>query len=102
VAAGEVEVAVIDQLRILLRSPEIVLATWKAARKQIQRLTEVEVREALFRFDPLWTELFPAEQARIVRLLVQRVDIGIEKMDLRLCTDGLQHLVGELGVKEAA
>jgi hypothetical protein len=26
--------------------------------------------------DPLWDELFPAEQARIVALLVERVDIG--------------------------
>ena len=26
--------------------------------------------------DPLWDELFPAEQARIVQLLVERVDVG--------------------------
>ena len=30
------------------------------------------MREALERLDPLWNELFPAEQARIV---VERVDI---------------------------
>jgi site-specific DNA recombinase len=29
-------------------------------------------------FDPLWDELFPAEQARIVALLVERVDIGTD------------------------
>ena len=28
------------------------------------------------RLDPLWDELFPAEQARIIRLLVERVEIG--------------------------
>ena len=42
-------------------------------------ITETEVREALFRFDPLWEELFPAEQARIVRLLVKRIDIGMDE-----------------------
>ena len=38
-------------------------------------ITEAEVREALQRLDPLWDELFPAEQARIVQLLVERVDV---------------------------
>ncbi len=39
-------------------------------------LTEAEVRDALGSLDPLWGELFPAEQARIVRLLVERVEVG--------------------------
>ena len=73
------------------------MATWRAARKQMPRLTEAEVREALFSFDPLWDELFPAEQARIVRLLVERVDVGMDEMQVRLCTDGLADLLGELG-----
>jgi hypothetical protein len=102
VPAGEIEAAVIDQLRVLLRSPEIVLSTWKAARKQVPRLTETEVREALNSFDPLWDELFPAEQARIVRLLVKKVDVGIDEMQVHLCTEGLTHLVGELGSRVAA
>jgi site-specific DNA recombinase len=29
----------------------------------------------LTRFDPLWNELFPAEQARIVQSVVERLDI---------------------------
>jgi site-specific DNA recombinase len=28
--------------------------------------------------DPVWDELFPAEQARIVQLLVERIDEGEE------------------------
>ena len=39
-------------------------------------VTEAEVREALLQLDPLWDELFPAEQARIVQLLVERVEVG--------------------------
>jgi len=46
--------------------------------------------------DPLWDELFPAEQARIVGLLVERVDIGTTGLDLRLRVDGQAHLEGEL------
>jgi site-specific DNA recombinase len=98
VPAAEVETAVIDQLRVLLRSPEIIVGTWLAARPEIDQLTETEVREALEGLDPLWDELFPAEQARIVRLLVERVDVGIEGLDIRLRTEGLAQMVTDLRV----
>src|SRR6185295_17277295 len=77
VSAAEVEAAVVDQLRVLLRSPEIIVATWRAARQTTSDLSESEVREALDQFDPLWDELFPAEQARIVQLLVERVVMDV-------------------------
>ena len=63
--AGEIETAVIDQLRGLLRAPEIVVRTWRAVRQLGEDISEAEVREALERLDPLWNELFPAEQANI-------------------------------------
>ncbi len=53
--------------------------------------------EALERFDPLWDELFPAERARIVRLLVERVEIGPASADIRLRVAGLTSLVRDLG-----
>ena len=46
--------------------------------------------------DPLWDELFPAEQARIVQLLVERIDVGEHGFDLRLRVDGLAHLARDL------
>ena len=96
VPAGEIETAVIDQLRGLLRAPEIVVRTWRAARQLGEDISEAEVREALERLDPLWDELFPAEQARIVQLLVERVDIHPDSMNVRLRTAGLTKLVDEL------
>ena len=104
VRAGEIEVAVIDQLRAVFRQPEIVAGTWKAARAQEGEITEAGARDALTRLDPLWNELFPAEQARIVALLVERVDIGTEGMNVRLRMDGLAALAHEMttNVGEAA
>ena len=96
VPAGEIETAVVDQLRGLLRAPEVIVATWRAARLQQDGLAEAEVREALLSLDPVWDELFPAEQARIVQLLVERVDIHPNGLDLRLRVDGLQTLVADL------
>jgi len=102
VPAGEIEAAVIDQLRAVFRQPEIVAGTWKAARAQEGGITDVETRDALTRLDPLWDELFPAEQARIVMLLVERVDIGAEGLSVRLRRDGLAGLANEMRVGEAA
>jgi hypothetical protein len=96
VPAGDVEAAVMDQLRLMLRSPEIIVATWRAVRRDLPDLTEAEVRKALDRFDPLWDELFPAEQSRIVRLLVDRVEIATTGIDIRLRVDGLGTLFAEM------
>ena len=97
VSAAEIEAAVVGQVRALLRQPEVVVGTWLAARAEAPDLTEAEVREALERLDPLWEELFPAEQARIVRLLVERVVIGPAGADIRLRVAGLAGLVRDLG-----
>ena len=94
--AAEIESAVIEQLRGLLRAPEIIVRTWRAARRSVDGLTEADVREALERLNPLWDELFPAEQARIVQLLVERVDVCPDGADIRLRTEGLTNLLADL------
>ena len=97
VSAAEIETVVIDQVRALLQQPEVIVGTWLAARVEAPDLTEMEVREALHELDPLWDELFPAERARIVRLLVERVEIGPQGADIRLRVAGLASLVRDLG-----
>jgi hypothetical protein len=96
VSAAEIEAAVVDQVRALLRQPEIVVGTWRAARREAPDLTEGETHDALHRLDPLWEHLFPAEQARIVRSLVERVVVGPAGSDIRLRVEGLHGLVRDL------
>jgi len=96
VPAGEIEAAVIDQLRAVFRQPEIVAGTWKKARAQDGEITEGDAREALQQLDPLWDELFPAEQARIAALLIERIDIGTDGLSVRLRMDGLTRLAREM------
>jgi hypothetical protein len=100
IPAAEIESAVVDQLRCLLRAPEIIVGTWRAARQSMDDINEADVRDALYRLDPLWDELFPAEQARIVHLLIERVDINTEGADIRLRTEGLTTLVVDLRAVE--
>ena len=96
VPAGEIEAAVIGQFRAVFRQPEIVAGTWKAARADQDDITEAQARAALLQLDPLWDELFPAEQARIVALLVGRVDICTDGLNVRLRVDGLGSLAREM------
>jgi DNA invertase Pin-like site-specific DNA recombinase len=96
ISAGEIEAAVMDQVRALLQQPEVVIGTWRAAQAEAPDLTEAETREALEQLDPLWEELFPAEQERIVRSLVERVDVSPAGADIRLRLDGLAGLVRDL------
>ncbi len=105
VPACEIEAAVIDQLRAVFRQPELVAGTGKAARTHADDITEADARAALQQLDPLWDELFPAEQARIVALSVERVDIGVDGLNVWLRVDGLNGLAREMlsgGIGEAA
>jgi DNA invertase Pin-like site-specific DNA recombinase len=96
VPAAEIEKIVIDQVRLLLLSPEIIVQTWRSVRKYIKGMSESEVRDTLQAFDPLWNQLFPAEQSRIIELLVERVDVLTAQVDVRLRIAGVTSLVGEL------
>ncbi len=102
VPAAEIENAVVAQLRGMLRAPEVIIATWRSARPEIDDLSEAEVRQALEGLDPLWDELFPGEQARVVQLLVERVDVGVAGLKVRLRVQGLAHMVQDLAGIAAA
>ncbi len=96
IPAAEIEAAVVQQIKILVQSPEIIVATWRTAKRQIPGVTEQQVREHLVKFTDIWSELFPAEQSRIVQLLVVRVRVTNHGADITLRTEGLVDLVQEI------
>jgi hypothetical protein len=53
---------------------------------------ESEVIETLGALEPVWDELYPAEQARIVPLLIEWIDVA---------PDGIRSLIAELADQEA-
>jgi site-specific DNA recombinase len=102
VPAGDVEAAVINQVRALLRTPELVVRTWRVAWLSDEQIDEREVVEALQRLDPLWDQLFPTEQARILQLLVARVKVRLDGLEISLRVEGIGSLVEELRLRESA
>jgi site-specific DNA recombinase len=101
VPAREVEAAVINQIRAVLRSPEIVVRVWRAAQLDGEAIDEREVVEALQRLDPLWNQLFPAEQARILQLLVARVVVRVDGLEITLRVEGITSLIEDLRLRES-
>jgi hypothetical protein len=55
----------------------------------------------LRRFNMLWDVLFPAERARIVRLLVARVTVDAEGLQIDLRQEGLTSLARDLMAETA-
>ena len=92
----KIEGMVVEQIRALVSTPEIVVRVWHALRHDDHMVTEAEVRTAPQGFDDLWAELFPAEQARIVQLLVECVDVAPDEVQTRLRLDGVVSLVQDL------
>jgi hypothetical protein len=97
VPAADVEGAVLDHVQKLLTAPELVARTWATAKRQgDDGVTEREVTVLFTDFATVWAELFPAEQARIVQLLVERVDVQEDALEVRVRAEGLANLVAEL------
>ena len=57
---------------------------------------EKAVVKALGEFDQLWAALYPAEQARIVNLLVERVTVGESGMAVDLRNEGLGSVLRDM------
>src|SRR3546814_10746143 len=91
--AGMVEGAVVQHIRSLLRTPEIAARAMEAARRNDPAMTENDVVNALAGFDGLWESLFPAEQARIARLLIERVAVSAAGLSVDLRTEGLGSVI---------
>ena len=108
VSAGEIEEAVMSQLRVIFRTPEMIAQTYLATQDLIREeradgqmpadvaVTEAEVAEALRSLDGIWEELFPAEKHRIVQTLVDRVTIYENDLDVRIRAGGMHSIISEI------
>ncbi len=94
--AAELESAVLDQLRAILRAPDLLGEVLPQAIELDPTLDEAQVTVAMTRLDAIWDQLFPAEQSRIVRLLVEKVIVSPNDLEVRLRANGIERLVLEL------
>ena len=80
----------------MIATPEVrarVLAVLKSDMPDIDGKAGIT---ALGDFDTLWSSLFPAEQARIVQLLVARITVGVAGIAIDLRHDGIKSLARQM------
>ncbi|MBF0185944.1 MAG: recombinase family protein [Magnetococcales bacterium] len=100
VPAGNVERAVFDQVRGLLRTPEMMVRTFQAMDEGDTKTPESKVMESLRNLGTLWDELFPGEQARLLQLLVATVAVSHQGVSVHLKTGGLKSLMTEMDTND--
>ncbi len=121
IPAGEIERAAVQQIREILRAPETLAMAHQALseeRTQLEVIQSLEPNDsidasteltdlpdqkefalALGDVDAVWEHLFPAEQARICRLLTDTITVRSDGIDLRLQTCGLHTLFADVQQK---
>jgi DNA invertase Pin-like site-specific DNA recombinase len=87
--APMVEDAVIGEIHRMIRAPEITARTIAVLRREGVKVEEAAVVATLAGFERLWGALYPAEQARIVQLLVERITVGTNGIAVDLRKEGL-------------
>jgi hypothetical protein len=100
--AAELEAAVPEQLRRVLRTPELIAGVTERAVGLDPSLDEAQVTVAMTRLDSIWEQLFPVEPPRIVRLLIERVIVSPDDLEVRFRPNGIDVLAVELQPEPAA
>jgi site-specific DNA recombinase len=96
VPAEPIEQMVLAQIHAALMSPEMVQSVWDVAQEKYPALTEPEVVLPLRQMGQVWAQLFPAERQRIVQLLVDRVTLREEGIEITWRDTGWHALAGEM------
>jgi DNA invertase Pin-like site-specific DNA recombinase len=96
-AAGPLEELVLAQIHAALQAPERIHGVWDAVRAQDAGVTEPEVvLPMLQNFAAVWQALYPAEQQRIARLLIESVVVSEQAVSIVWRDAGWAELAREL------
>lgn len=88
VPAGDVERAVYKQIGRILNNKDFVDTLSKTG-----ELPKEDIRLAVENTEAFFESLFPIERKRLVKLLVERIDLGPDSLDIELKTAGCERLV---------
>ncbi len=96
--AMEIESAVLAQVHKALQEPEMIVGVWQAGMvlRERQEMDEPTVLVAMRQMSEVWENLFPIEQNRIMRLLIDRVQLHEDGLDIIWRDDSWQRFCREL------
>lgn len=96
--AAEIESAVLTQVHQVLQEPEMIIGVWQAgmAMRDREEMDEPTVLVAMRQISTVWEHLFPTEQHRIMRLLIERVQLHDNGLDIVWRDDSWQQFCREM------
>ena len=96
IPADQIEGVVVNMMIGALQAPESIQAIWNQMQQQHPEIDEATVVLAMRRLAEVWKQLFPEEQLRLVNLLIQRVTLLSDGIDIAWHEVGWRELAGEL------
>jgi hypothetical protein len=102
IAAGNIERIVSDKICEVLRSPEVLAKAYAAFAEVDNPPDAKKFFAAISDVDKVWEHLFPAERARICSLLLERVTLNTDGIDIHLQSCGIRSLATELTEPDTA
>lgn len=95
IPAGEIEGVVVEKIRSFLRSPEVLSQAVKEITITRPDISEEESITALQNIEQVWDHLFPAEQARIIQVLIERITVRKDGISIKWNAKGMPKLLRE-------
>jgi hypothetical protein len=94
--AGMVEDAVVAEVRRIVQTPEDVAKVLAVLKQEGTQVREAEAIAVLHDFGTLWNQLFPAELARIIQLIVRRVTVTGDGLAVDVRSEGITGVIREM------
>ena len=91
ISGGEIESAVLLHVKKILTTPTIVNQLAKSLKSPGKNVIEM-----LEKLTPLWNEMFPAERNRLMNLLLEKVSLYDDHIELDIRTAGVKQILEEL------
>jgi len=92
-SATTIETVVIEQMRRILRSPEVLAQAVRHVTDLHPGISEQDAIGALQSIDAVWEHLFAPEQARIAQTLIERITVRRDGISIAWKTTGLPKLL---------
>ena len=91
--AEELERKIVGEIVKILKAPEIAMQLGKIAAEDTNKsMTNATIISALSDLSEIWEYLYPAEQHKIARLLIDEATVSSEGIMVRISTEGVGQL----------
>lgn len=96
VSAEQIEPFVVNEIKQLFQTRELLAQIHEEVKLHDRRITLDQVRENLSEFGKMWGELFPHEQHRIVQLIIKRIQVGLDAVNITFQPNGIAEVYGQI------